>query len=57
MNEISNDYKNGFNECCELILKKIDEKIHCSFNSNESIYSSLLDLKFDLLEQAFKTKK
>ena len=57
MNEITNDYKNGFNECCDEILLRINQKMDNTYHAHESIYSILLELKEDIIDIAFKNKK
>jgi len=49
------NYKNGFNDCIESILKLLHNKIKNTYASHESIYSVLLELKKDILYNSFNS--
>lgn len=58
MNEITTDYKNGFNECADLILKRLDfYKDKITYSSDESISSLIITIKQEILESCFMNKK
>lgn len=51
---MNNDTKNGFNLCCEMVIKKIDRLMIEKNLSPELICSVLLDLKNEILSECMK---
>jgi len=49
----SNDYKNGYNDCCEDILAQISIILNCHVDVNTSIGDSLRRLRQGILDKSF----
>lgn len=51
---ITDEYKNGYNDCSERILDSINQIMINDKKSHESIYSILLELKELVMLRCFK---
>jgi len=50
--EVSNDYKNGYNDCLEDMLAVLKFFMNCEYSSCRSIYSTLLDVQTEIATKA-----